>query len=223
MDRCASCGTRRATRQCLFLQVPICAICCLERQQEHDPTGCPPACAHSARRRRQAGERARHTAANHGPWLAPRIQAFSAWEEIYTAALDLEEAIWRFSRSGAPLTDREVLAALDYLAGRLPGPPGELGCWLEEALRADEEEGGEGEAYPPLLMLGLLPAPVRRDTLLRLRAIVARDAARGLYLARSTAYFEQLERADRGWAPPPGAGMPGPPGTGGKGLGRAHS
>jgi hypothetical protein len=203
--------------------VSICAVCCLERQREQDRTGCPDECAHSAGRRRSARESTRHTAANHGPWLAPRIQAFSAWEEIYTAALDLEEAIWRFFRTGVSLSDREVLAALDYLAGRSAATPGELGSWLEECLRVGQEAGPEGEAYPPLLMLGLLPEAVRLDTLLRLREIVARDALKGRYLERSTAYFDQLERAEAGWSPPPGEGLPAGRKLRERGLGRTQS
>ncbi len=193
MSLCSLCSARKAKRFCPTLETWICSLCCVERRRL-DQAECPEDCPFNAKAKEMARLRVRTVTRRHGTWLARRLRAFGSREDLFSAGMDLEEALCAYSLAGKDLADREALDALDFLSAvsgevqAVMSPPNGLALWLEESLR----KGPAG----PLASLEKLPGRTRKELLDKLLEIARAETRMGGYLKGLETYFRDYRRAE---------------------------
>ena len=193
MSVCPQCSIRKAKRFCPTLGVRICSLCCVEIRRRGDAP-CPQDCPYNMKAREAARARVQAVTRRYGSWLARRLRVFGAKEDLFSAGMNLEEALCAFSLVKASLSDQEVLEALGFLStvsGEVTvvmSPPNLLARWLQETLRK-----GSGEALRPL---GKLSPQARKDLLQKLLEIAGAETRMGGYMKGVEAYFQNFRRAE---------------------------
>ncbi len=193
MSFCPQCSARKAKRFCPVLETWICSLCCVERRRK-DQAECPENCPFNAKAREMARLRVQAVTRRHGGWLARRLKAFGSRENLFSAGMDLEEALCAYSLTREVLGDQEVLEALGFLSAVsgevevVMSPPNGLARWLKESL----QKGSAG----PLASLEKLPGRTRKELLEKLLEIARGEARMGGYVKGLETYFKDFRRAE---------------------------
>lgn len=197
MKTCSQCALWETNRLCPVVDAPLCAVCCNFRRL--DQKICPADCPAAGEDHPILGNPLLSPAAK-GSWLAPRLRVFGSLEEMYVAALDLEETICQRAMERPYILDNHVIPALEHLVDLVntrrggQGAPNELGEYLETiflaSLRGDtgEKRGLSMMAFVSLEKEGQL------DLLNRLKEIISTQMEDSGYLERSKAFFTALRK-----------------------------
>ncbi|HHI67983.1 MAG TPA: hypothetical protein ENJ97_01520 [Planctomycetes bacterium] len=193
MSLCSQCSARKAKRFCPVLEDWICSLCCVERRRL-DRAECLEDCPFNAKAREMARRRVQAVTRRHGGWLARRLKAFGSNEDLFSAGMDLEEALCAYSLHKELLADQDALEALGFLSAvsgeveAVMSPPNGLARWLKESLR----RGPAG----PLASLEKLPGRTRKELLEKLLEIARGETRMGGYLKGLEAYFRDFRKAE---------------------------